>query len=209
MSVVPEGQCVKSGLWLDGGNLVRWKDKVILTDKVFKENRRWSHKQVRRNLSEFLGVDRLIFIPAEPQEWLGHADGVVRFVADDTVIVNDYSYTDPDYRQCLLDEMDRAGLKVIELPYMPPQRYTRGIGSAIGVYVNFLQVQGAIFVPTYRKPEDDFVCRCLEEVFPHDRIIPVESTWLAAEGGVLNCIAWGIKRAVRPDADATHAIDRG
>jgi agmatine deiminase len=193
MSVVPEGQCVKSGLWLDGGNLVRWKNKVILTDKVFKENHRWSHKQVRRNLEEFLGVDCLIFIPAEPQEWLGHADGVVRFVADDTVIVNDYSYTDPGYRQCLLDELDRVGLKVIELPYMPSQRLTRGVGSAIGVYVNFLQVRGAIFVPTYRKPEDDFVCRRLEEVFPSDRIIPIESTWLAAEGGVLNCVTWGIK----------------
>ena len=97
-------------------------------------------------------MERLIFIPAEPQEWLGHADGVMRFVDDDTVVVNDYSYTDPDYRQCLLDEMDRSGLKVIELPYMPPCRFSRSIASAIGVYVNFLQVRGAIFVPTYKNP---------------------------------------------------------
>lgn len=198
-SVVPEGQCVKSELWLDGGNLVRWRDKVILTDKVFKENRRWSRRKVRRNLSQFLGVERLIFIPPEPQEWLGHADGVVRFVADDTVVVNDYSCTDSDYRECLLDEMDRAGLKVIELPYVPPCRCCRGIGSAIGGYVNFLQVRGAIFVPTYKTPEDDSVCQRLEEIFPHDRIIPVESTALAAEGGVLNCIAWGIRTRWSPD----------
>ncbi len=75
---------------LDGGNVVKHKDKVILTSKVFKENPDYSELNLITKLKNQLQVKQIIIIPQEPKDFVGHADGMVRFIDTDTVLVNQY-----------------------------------------------------------------------------------------------------------------------
>ena len=100
--------CQWSNLVLDGGNVVRWHETAIITDKVFEENPKLSEPQVRRELERLLEVERLVVIPREPGDVVGHADGVVRFVDRDTLLVNDYGGMGRRYERRLREALGRT-----------------------------------------------------------------------------------------------------
>jgi len=185
-------ECVRSDIVLDGGNVVRWTDMAILTDKVYRENPRCAPERLGRRLRERLEVEKIIVIPREPYDGIGHADGVVRFIDGRTVLVNDYAAM-PAYRKRLHAALRRAGLEWQEIPYRPAEDQTDGIPSAVGNYINFLQVGRTILMPVYGQKEDEAAARCLERAFPAGRVIPLPCGQLAREGGILNCVSWTIK----------------
>jgi agmatine deiminase len=185
--------CVPSDLVIDGGNIVRWHDAVIVTDKVYKENRGVERPRLRVHLQTLFGVDRLIVIPREPSDKIGHADGMVRFVDEKTVLVS-------DYRKQKLSRSFREGLakalrrfEVVPFPYCPTGDVFDGIDSAEGVYINFLQISGKIFLPVFGQRQDDEAFGILDRVFSPTSIAPIRSNDLARAGGVLNCATWSIK----------------
>ena len=183
---------INSNIILDGGNVIRGKDKVIMTDKVFKSNPSYSIKQLIHELEELFQVDKLIFIPEQPGDFTGHADGMVRFLNDDTVIINDYKDEKPDFRRAFFIALNNAGLKYVEIPYNLNENDNDD--QAHGCYINYLQMENLIIVPTFGLKEDDQAVRKFEELFPGQTIASVESRDIAEQGGVLNCITWNIKK---------------
>lgn len=180
----------KSELVVDGGNIVRHHDTVIMCDKVFHENHKIPDRDIIKQLKELFEVDRLFFVPWDTDDFIGHADGMVRFVNSDTVLINDYVKEKPEYHKSLRMSLHNAGLNWIELPYNHPfdPTYT----SARGLYLNYLHMEQAIIMPTYKSKFDDKAQKVLEEVFKGQRIETIESSEIAKEGGVLNCITWNI-----------------
>jgi agmatine deiminase len=87
---------INSTINLDGGNVVAAETKVILTDKVFKENPEIRRPLLRKKLQDLFKADT-VFIPKEPFDPIGHADGLVRFINENTVLVNDYSAIDKEF----------------------------------------------------------------------------------------------------------------
>ncbi len=79
----------KSDIVLDGGNVTKTTDKVIMCDKIFFENPQYSRRQLSNKLREIFEIDKLYFVPQQPKDFTGHADGMVRFLDNNTVIVND------------------------------------------------------------------------------------------------------------------------
>jgi len=64
---------------------------------------------------------------------------------------------------------------------------------ALGCYINFLQVDHKIFMPTFdNKVEDDNALARFEEIYGSSNVIPVPSRDIAMGGGVLNCMTWEI-----------------
>lgn len=187
-AALPEGALCRSvPIRIDGGNVVHCARKAVMTDRPFRGRK----KALQQELRELLEVDELIVIPAEPYELFGHADGIVRFVDEETVLVNDYSAVDPRYGSRLLQALERAGLRVIAIPYQPSEEGPDQ--SAHGVYVNFLQARGIILAPVFGIPEDDAVLRILTASYPGSNVEPVNCEALGKEGGLLNCISWGIE----------------
>jgi agmatine deiminase len=184
--------CQHSEVVLDGGNVVRWGKRAIITDKAFRENSGLKKFQLFGMLWVQLQVDEVIVIPNEPDDVIGHADGMVRFLDAETVFINDYSKVDPSFRRGLLRLLRRARLKWIDLPYCPVAEVIDGIPSAVGCYANFLMVRGLIVLPTFGIPEDDIARHVLVERAPHFAIESIDCTDLAKEGGVLNCVTWTI-----------------
>jgi agmatine deiminase len=55
-------------------------------------------------------------------------------------------------------------------------------------------MEGIIFVPTFKRKEDDKVIRQFEDIFSDTTIVPVESNELSKDGGIINCVTWNIKK---------------
>ena len=65
----------KVNIVLDGGNVVKSKNKVITTTKVFKENPNYREQNLITEIKNQLEVDQVIVIPQEPNDFVGHAEG--------------------------------------------------------------------------------------------------------------------------------------
>ena len=77
-----------SDINIDGGNVVLYGNKAILTDRIFFENPEYDKKELVSELEKLLKA-KVIIIPAFKTDVTGHADGMVRFVNEDTILGND------------------------------------------------------------------------------------------------------------------------
>lgn len=179
---------------LDGGNVVASRTKVILTDKIYKENPSIERPRLRSRL-EALFQAECIFIPKEPFDPIGHSDGMVRFVSENLLLMNDYSAVEPSFCDKLLTILEKAGLKVETVPMFEADHEASGdIPSAVGLYTNFLRVGNIIVLPGYDRTEDQVAVEKVRKFLPDATVFQVPCHRLAEQGGVLNCISWTIKR---------------
>lgn len=185
-------ETTKSNLMIDGGNVLRSSDKVLMTDRIFEENPAIDHKQLIKELRDLFQVDKLFLIPEQPKDLTGHADGMVRFFDDHTLIINDYKNEKKEFMRAFELAIHNTGLDYIKIPYNVDGN-KKDI-QANGVYINYLQMENIIIVPTFGIKEDDDVVKQFEENFKGQSIVTVNSKEIANEGGILNCISWNIKK---------------
>lgn len=180
----------KSSLVIDGGNIIRSKNKIIMCDKVFNENKFVGQNQLISELHSIFETDKIIFIPWDKNDFTGHADGMVRFIDNDLVAINERTGENTDCENSLREILWRENLEYIELPYKTPSdtSYT----SAKGLHLNYLQLSQTIIVPIFNTETDERAVKQIEEIFKGQTILTIESNEIAAQGGVLNCISWNI-----------------
>lgn len=181
----------KSDLLIDGGNISRTKDKVLMCDKVFHENKHMPENKLIKQLKDLFEVDKLYFVPWDKKDIIGHVDGMARFIDEDRVLINGYTGENRELQLSLRTSLHNADLDWIELPFHIPKGAPSI--SAEGLYLNYLQMEQAVIVPIFNSEYDEIALRILEDVFRGQRIETVDSTEVAKEGGVLNCISWNIK----------------
>jgi agmatine deiminase len=174
---------------IDGGNIIAGKVKVIMCDKVIKENPEHGNSTIDM-IRNILEVDQVVLLPWDHTDIIGHADGLTRFVDDKTVLINNYSDADKLYGDQIKSALRKAGLEFIEIPYNPYNNQTDL--SAEGIYLNYLEMEQHIFLPVFGKKEDELAIKQFENLFVGKTIVPVPSSEIAKEGGVMNCISWNI-----------------
>lgn len=185
-------ETLKTDIIIDGGNVTRWTNKVIMTDRVFKENPTFERKQLIKKLHELLQVDKIYFIPEQPSDFTGHSDGMVRFVDEHTVIINDYKQEKEEFYRAFEIAIHNTGLDYIVIPYNVYDNKSND--HANGDYINYLQMENTLIIPTFDIKEDELAVRQLETIFAGQNIQTIESNEIAYDGGILNCITWNIKR---------------
>lgn len=169
---------------LDGGNVVfsPSKAKVIISDRVFSENPEYNKNTLLLELEKLLEASVLI-IPSLKSDMTGHADGMVRFVDENTVVTN-APLSSFGFETKVKKSLQNYGFNVIDFPYF----YSKG-DSAVGCYLNFLETGQAIFLPVFGVDTDNKAVQTAKHIF-HKAIIPVNINEIAADGGLLNCISW-------------------
>jgi agmatine/peptidylarginine deiminase len=187
--------CVRSEIVLDGGNVVRWRDEIILTEKIFAENPRIAGVDLLRRLKDLLRAETLTVIPTEPEDPIGHADGMVRWLDERTIVVNDYRAVSERYRRQLLRRLEGLQVDLVEISYLPQDDVRDGIPSAVGNWANFLHVGHLIIVPMFGEEQDRSVLGILRDRCPNLAVEGLECRALAEEGGVINCITWQVARS--------------
>ena len=72
---------VFSDIVIDGGNVVKVGDKIIMTEKVFAENPDIKKGILKNKLKKLTGCE-IVFIPWDKKEHFGHADGIVKRLSE-------------------------------------------------------------------------------------------------------------------------------
>lgn len=86
----------KTDLVIDGGNVVKGADFVIMTEKVYHENPNYNPSEIHTEL-ENLFQCKVIMIPWDKCEKYGHADGIVRPIDSENVLLTNYVDYDKDF----------------------------------------------------------------------------------------------------------------
>lgn len=188
-------KCKKTDLVLDGGNVVKLKDKVIMTDKVLKENPGYTERTLKSRLEADLECE-VCLIPWDRYEIFGHADGMVRPIDGNDILLNNYVDFDKSLRKRLLAKLHDHGFHVEELHYDLPRPSKQS-----WAYLNFLQLKNLIFVPALGIPEDALALKQLRAFYPGYKVIPVPGSQdLVRDGGALNCVSWTILNQQKNDS---------
>ena len=174
---------------LDGGNLVDDGDaRAIVTDRFLADNG-LDQTQAAEILREALGAEQIAILPADPEDRLGHADGMVAFIAPNAIAA---TRCDEPFRTAVLGELRAAFPDVdvveIESPAGGPPAADAAFGSAHGLYVNAVVTARHLYVPTFGIPEDAAALELLRA--RSDRaIVPVDARPVADLGGSLRCLS--------------------
>ena len=173
-----------SNINLDGGNVVfsPSKEKVIISDRVYSENSSWHKAELTAKLEKLLEAS-LIIIPSLKSDMTGHADGMVRFVGENTAIVN-AQLSPYGFETKVKNVLQNHGIEVIDFSYF----YSKG-DSAVGCYLNYLETEKSIFLPVFGVDTDNEAIELAKNIFDKT-IIPININEIAEYGGLLNCISW-------------------
>ncbi len=178
----------KMDLVLDGGNVVKCGNKIVMTDKVFVENKYKSYEEVRQLLEEAFGCD-IVFIPWDREDMCGHSDGIIHYIGDNRVLMTNYADFDKEYAKKYLRTLEKH-FEVVTLKYNVKRKHKRS-----WAYINFLQVGNLILEPQLGIPEDEQALEQISDAMPHCEVIGIPALETVRRGGALNCISWNIKRS--------------
>lgn len=182
-----------SGINLDGGNVLICDGRAIISDRIFSENPTMDKDFLVNELSKLLECE-IIIIPAENDDFTGHADGMVRFVNRDTILGNRMADGYKYWQKGMQKVLETYNLTYIDVPFLTDIKDSKHPESAIGIYVNYLEVNDLIVVPVFGREEDAQAVKVIQRAFPNKQIETIDYNDVAKEGGLLNCTTWVVKQ---------------
>jgi len=177
---------------LDGGNVVdNGRDKAIVTDRFLSDNRLSKAKAIAL-LQKELGVEQVAILPADPEDHLGHADGMALFIASNTIALTSYG---GKFQKTLKHELHKAfpDIQIIELEtQFDTEAWDPRFGSAKGVYANATVTDDYIYLPTYGMETD---AKAIEQIRAHTdlEIVTVDASQVSQMGGSVRCLTGQMK----------------
>lgn len=180
-----DGEVFDLDLVIDGGNVVRCDDKIVMTEKVFFENKDKSRNEIQRLLEEAFECD-IIFLPWDRKEIFGHSDGIVHYVGDNRVLMTNYADFDAAKSNKILNLLEKH-VEVIPLRYNVKRKHERS-----WAYINFLQIGNLVLVPQLGIPEDEQALQQIRDAMPRCKVMGVPALEAVRKGGALNCISWNV-----------------
>ena len=134
---------------------------------------------------------KIIFIQPQPFDFTGHVDGLIRFIDDSNVLISDFRREKKWYQDSVQGTLKRHKLEPILMP-IAYEYSSKSLNSAVGIYMNYLQVGDLILFPIFNKREDEEAFCVISKAFPDSTIFTINCKDLAKEGGILNCVSWSI-----------------
>jgi len=175
-----------SDLILDGGNIIYSSDTAILTDKIFRDNHAIEKDKLIKIIQRSLKVKNFHILPKQPYDIYGHADGMVRFVDDNTILTNDFSNESNTYQKKIKKALSCIPVNIISL-YLPKKH------RFCWAYINYIQIGKNLILPITGYDGEDEIKKQFKEIFPSYNILTVESKEILSKGGGLHCISWNVK----------------
>lgn len=181
-------QVIDSDIIVDGGNVISCGDKLIMTNKIIRENPHYQRNKLIDTLSQLLEAE-IILIPEDRYDEYGHADGMVRYMGNNCVLLNNYCDFDMTLRKKVLEVLS-PHFDITELHY---GAYT----DKSWAYINFLHVGQHIFVPMLKDKLGGMAFKQISASYPQ---CDCHQIWgcdnIVREGGALNCCTWNMMTAI-------------
>lgn len=177
---------VNIDLILDGGNVVKCSDTVVMTEKVFAENKDKTRAEVEGILKDAFQND-ILFLPWDRKETFGHSDGIVHYTGDGRILLTNYDDFSPYYYNRFRVALEKH-FEMIPLSYKTKKKHARSWS-----YINYLQVGKLVLVPQLGLEEDEQALEQIGNALPVCEVVGIPSLEAVRRGGALNCISWNIK----------------
>ncbi len=189
-------------LVLEGGNVCVDGEGTLLISKtaILSRNRNPGLKrdEAEELLRAYLGVEKVIWLPGNPAEWLtdGHVDGIACFCRPGVVIVETVEdKDDPEYKaldeclQKLTDATDARGRSLEVHTLRRPRDIPSASEEFCSSYLNFYTANGGIIMPKFGdKRADEAAYQVVVEAFPNHRVVQLPINAIALDGGGIHCI---------------------
>lgn len=200
------------GLILEGGSIESDGLGTILTTEACllspNRNPQLSKSEIEQALASLLGTRRVLWLR---HGWLAgddtdsHVDTLARLCPDNTIVYQACDNPmDEHYAELKLmaEELqgfrapDGSPYRLIPLPW-PAARFDESAHRLPATYANFLVINGAVLVPTYRDREnDDKALACIAQAFPGREVIAVDCLPLLEQHGSLHCVTMQLPQGV-------------
>lgn len=185
--------CRHTNLIIDGGNMVTCGQYIVMTDKVFTENRfNKGDSEFKALLESELGHP-VIIIPwqSHADDKFGHSDGFIKWCGGNRILMGNHGDYYPQEAEKIRRILESYGFEVTEM------RFKDKVSSQPNeklnwAYINFLQVGNNIIMPKFYIEEDNIAYQFIKDAFPDCNINQIEMREIAKEGGALHCISWNI-----------------
>lgn len=191
---------------LEGGAIeINGAGQLLTTEAVLlnpNRNPELDRPTIEGHLRDFLGIREVLWLAKgiEGDDTDGHIDDLARFTDDGTIVACVERDGSSPNHTVLKDNMERLsefrtpGGRPFEIVEMPMPEACEIPGWRLPVlpasYVNFLIVNDAVLVPTFRQARnDDRACGILRELFPTRKVLGVDALDLVEEGGTLHCLS--------------------
>ena len=162
-----------------------------LLSPVQARNPGLSRRQIEYALSEYLGVDKVVWLGRgiAGDDTHGHIDDLARFVGPDTVVlVSEADPSDANYEPLRenWEILQRHPLLVVKLPMPAPLVFDgRRLPAS---YANFYIANRLVLVPTFNDPADRVALDTLARLFPDREVVGIHAVDLVWGLGTLHCM---------------------
>jgi len=186
---------------LEGGAIEsNGKGTLLITQEcVFNPNRNKENKEDSTQfLKQTLGVSNILslkngFLVGDDTD--SHIDTLARFVNENSIVYIKCDDKEDEHYEALLNmekelqnfkDQDGQAFTLFALPF------TRAIYDEKerlpATYANFLILNDAVLVPTYKDNNDEKALSILKNAFPDKKIIPINCSTLIRQHGSLHCV---------------------
>lgn len=176
-------------LIIDGGNVIRCDNKIIMIEKVFRENN-YSKDNLAKAIEEHFMAE-LIVLPWDESEIYGHADGLVRYIGNDRVLITNYDRFDKSFTRKVIEALRQHFKEVFKLEYNVQRQHKHN-----WAYINWLQTDKVLLIPSFGYPEDEQAFKQITTLMPmyqgYAEMISAKD--LIRHEGCLNCVSWTIRQ---------------
>ena len=200
------------GLIMEGGSIESDGLGTILTtsDCLLSPNRnpQLTKSEIEQALASLVGAKRLLWLDhggLAGDDTDSHVDTLARFCPNNTIIYQGCDNPlDEHFEQLKLMEReltsftapDGSPYRLIALPW-PKARFDEQAHRLPATYANFLIINGAVLVPTYRDPENDSTAlERIAQAFPGRETIGIDCLSLLEQHGSLHCVTMQLPQGV-------------
>ncbi len=188
---------------LEGGSIdVNGSGLLLTTEQCLlnpNRNPGLAREQIEQNLRDYLGVQTILWLGEGiiGDDTDGHIDDITRFFKPDGFITCVESNRRDANHPMLEENLARlrrwrtpsgGRFEIVPLPLPKPFAFQgRRVPAS---YANFLVINGAVLVPTFRqKSRDAAACELIGGCFPGREVIPIDCHALIWGLGTLHCIS--------------------
>ncbi|MBQ8968886.1 MAG: agmatine deiminase family protein [Bacteroidaceae bacterium] len=194
LDFVLEGGSIES----DGRGTLLTTSRCLLAPN---RNQPLSQAEIEERLLRYLHAERVLWLDhgyLAGDDTDSHIDTLARLCPSDTIAYVRCTDTEDEHYGELhrMEEqlqsfrtLEGTPYRLIPLPMAAPAYDAEG-QRLPATYANFLIINGAVLMPTYRAPErDELARRQLQQAFPRHEIVPIDCRVLIEQHGSLHCSA--------------------
>jgi len=200
MPLILEGGSIES----DGAGTLLLTSECLLD---LNRNPHLAREEIETALQNLLGVKRFLWLNhgyLAGDDTDSHIDTLARFCPNDTILYvacddpADEHFEELAAMKRELESFRTAGnnpYRLLPLPF-PSACYGAESERLPATYANYLVINAAVLVPTYRDESDDLALATVKEAFPDREIIGIDCRDIILQHGSLHCLTMQLPKGV-------------